>query len=1070
MKGRYHNLSDFSSLFARAQEINQKLGPWCADNFWTFAFSEKEVKKYTAKAEKLTTDETYKNDRTREKLDKQISDLQAAHEDIQSYKLRPAMATLTDFSPKVLALRECLLRYFERPSDSRCLVFVTRRETARLLKLAFDELGGPHMRCGCLIGSSSRDFDGQRYSYYQQILTIQQFRKGQLNCLFATTVAEEGLDVPDCNLVVRFDPCTTMIQFIQSRGRARHQNSKFVHLIEHDAFEEQDRLALIHESELRMKNFCNALPQDQRLGMDDDDDNDNDEIKGKLNGFPTYMIKSSGARLTYDWSLTVLNHYVSMIPHDEFDDMALKFVIFVRDGKFVAEVNLPERANISPVIGRGHNRKMHAKMSAAFETCKILRSRKLLNEHFLPIYVDQLHHMRNARLAIKSKKQQAFPIQLKPSIWSAHRGSPPTEFYLTTIRLGDGWDRDVRAIGLLTRTKLPSLPQFPLYKLTGEQSMVQSQAYHTAIGADEAMISKLTWFTLTVFKDIYNKKFEEEPKNMSYWLTPLRLDFPLEFDCDHDPSDLLDHDLLSSMHRQGPLKWEPQSPIPNESLVDKFLIDPWDGGRRFFSERIVPDLKPFDAVPGNVATGPKGYTNIVEYSSGLFKKSKERRQWAEEQPVIAAEKILHRLNTLATPNEQEQTAIMQCFVCPEPLDISRLPPDVATIGLLFPAIIHRFESYLIALDFCNELGLSVGPGRALEAVTKDSDNSDDAQAEKVNFQRGMGANYERLEFIGDTFLKMATSLATYLHNAGKDEYWMHVQRMTLLCNKNMFNVAQDRGYPKYIRSQQFSRQVFVRSLLQDAANVFKRRTWYPEGLKLLSGKGAGKKSEEPKQDLSEKSIADVCEAMIGAALVSHVETGYEDGACFNDAVKAVSAFVSSEDHEEHNMQEWKDYSKAYNIPKYQTAHPLASETAIAQKVQQVHDYAFKYIKLLSSAFTHPSCGQAYAKAPSYQRLEFLGDALLDMTAVKYLFHQFPENDPQWMTEHKMAMVSNKFLGALSAKLGFNKFLNHNSMAIRAQVTAFMEEFEEAQRESEGSRNFWEALKDPPKVRGRRKRH
>ena len=233
----------------------------------------------------------------------------------------------------------------------------------------------------------------------------------------------------------------------------------------------------------------------------------------------------------------------------------------------------------------------------------------------------------------------------------------------------------------------------------------------------------------------------------------------------------------------------------------------------------------------------------------------------------------------------------------------------------------------------------------------------------------------------------------------------------------------------------------------------------------MQGKGATK-GDDPnnyRQNLGEKTIADVCEAMIGAALVSHVITGYEESKCFDNAVKAVTTFVSSEEHDKHSMQCWDDYQTAYRAPKFQTGTCAASEIDVARQIRQVHGYEFKHMKLLMSAFTHPSVPRAWAKSANYQRLEFLGDSLLDMTAVKHLFYQYPTKDPQWMTEHKMAMVSNKFLGALAAKLGFNRFLEFNSNAIRHQMAIFVQEFAEAQREATESRGFWQSLSDPPKV-------
>ena len=125
---------------------------------------------------------------------------------------------------------------------------------------------------------------------------------------------------------------------------------------------------------------------------------------------------------------------------------------------------------------------------------------------------------------------------------------------------------------------------------------------------------------------------------------------------------------------------------------------------------------------------------------------------------------------------------------------------------VFPAIIHRIDEYLIAQETSKVLGLDIDIALTLEALTKDSDNTEDHQNhERINFQRGMGKNYERLEFLGDCFLKVATSISVFTQNPNDNEFDFHVKRMLLLCNKNLFNVAQELKIYENIRSRSFSR-------------------------------------------------------------------------------------------------------------------------------------------------------------------------------------------------------------------------------------------------------------------------
>lgn len=63
----------------------------------------------------------------------------------------------------------------------------------------------------------------------------------------------------------------------------------------------------------------------------------------------------------------------------------------------------------------------------------------------------------------------------------------------------------------------------------------------------------------------------------------------------------------------------------------------------------------------------------------------------------------------------------------------------------------------------------------------------------------------------------------------------------------------------------------------------------------------------------------------------------------------------------------------------------------------------------------------------------------------------------------MAMVSNRFLGALAVRLGLHTHLRHFSNPLQSQITHYAEEIQTAEAECEGAVDYWVATKDPPKV-------
>ncbi len=180
---------------------------------------------------------------------------------------------------------------------------------------------------------------------------------------------------------------------------------------------------------------------------------------------------------------------------------------------------------------------------------------------------------------------------------------------------------------------------------------------------------------------------------------------------------------------------------------------------------------------------------------------------------------------------------------------------------------------------------------------------------------------------------------------------------------------------------------------------------------------------------------------------------------WDESVKAVKLFANSPDHPQ---SRWSDYYAGYEKPQYQIAESTAAQVDLARKIEARHPYKFKYPRLLRSAFIHPSQPFMWEQIPNYQRLEFLGDSLLDMAFIMHLFFAYPDKDPQWLTEHKTPMVSNKFLGAVCVKLGWHTHIRQNTALLSTQIRDYVNEIEEAEREANGAVDYWVTVSDPPK--------
>jgi ERCC4-related helicase len=117
--------------------------------------------------------------------------------------------------PKIYRMEELLKQFFEKNPESRALLFTQYRDTASKIVTTLNQLGIPTAR---FVGQNVRARDAGM-SQEEQQETLNSFREGIFKVLVATSVAEEGLDIPEVNLVVFYEPIPSSIRYIQRRGR-----------------------------------------------------------------------------------------------------------------------------------------------------------------------------------------------------------------------------------------------------------------------------------------------------------------------------------------------------------------------------------------------------------------------------------------------------------------------------------------------------------------------------------------------------------------------------------------------------------------------------------------------------------------------------------------------------------------------------------------------------------------------------------------------------------------------------------------------------------------------------------
>ncbi|XP_064631779.1 LOW QUALITY PROTEIN: antiviral innate immune response receptor RIG-I-like [Lineus longissimus] len=158
-------------------------------------------------------------------------------------QLKPISNNPVHENPLLQELRKKIISYSSKVDDCCGIIFVqTRAATKRLKSWMEEDSQLMSLKPDTIMGSEDM-------TQNMQIDVVKKFRDGKHKVLISTSVAEKGLDIQQCNWVIKYLHTTNEIALVQAKGRARKMDSRFgVVAPEASGKVEKEKLNLLREA------------------------------------------------------------------------------------------------------------------------------------------------------------------------------------------------------------------------------------------------------------------------------------------------------------------------------------------------------------------------------------------------------------------------------------------------------------------------------------------------------------------------------------------------------------------------------------------------------------------------------------------------------------------------------------------------------------------------------------------------------------------------------------------------------------------------------------------------------
>ncbi|KAI1613435.1 hypothetical protein EDD36DRAFT_265124 [Exophiala viscosa] len=818
----------------------------------------------------------------------------------------PDTSTHEILSPKVELLFELLTR--ESRTALRSLVFVQRKDTA----FALAELINSHpamrdFHAFSFVGVSNPAHQGA-FDFAQLAMqneNLERFRRGEINLCIATSVLEEGIDVPAMNLVICFDERPNLRSFVQSRGRARQQESKFVILRAKVETRAKEIMFRDLENEMKKERGDSIRAFEELTAVEQ-----YEEYGGDV-----FRVPSTGATLAFHNARPLLQRFCDKLPKKEGVEIPeLTYCMEGRNGDAVSArvyhpTSLPPDLQVFHSKALWRTEKM-AKNDAAYQAYLALYHAGLLTDNLLPRELPKDFAGQNAPdnetttgEGVCAVQSQYDPWPMVTKLWSISG-----QVYAHQIEIKEE-HHDHPSLYLLLPLRVPATP-FPLY-MTGDQPV------HVSVHQGQEVASNITVarkVSLHLLSTILGRRLQGiTPSQFPFLLVPI-----------------LDQSFLEDWYMKA---------CDSRPMLDVLQDGTFSNSQYLlrYCEESVPYLYHHQ----NNSSGVPEVGSVD--SASIFATKLTRRLEFLSPPAFAK------------PAEIAESKLLSVVDCV----LLGLAADYGRLMLLVPSMTHMVEVALRSAEACK------GPLKRLDFKNLDM------VSQALTLPRVGANNYERLEFLGDDILKFYASFQVFVDYPHHPENLLTIERGRLINNQRLQKTTRLLGLDRFLTQHKFS------------------------GAQWTAGVSRSPVTDEVpvKTHLSSKTLADVVEALIGAAKM-------DDATSDTREAKVISALQLFLDE-----VQWRTLAENIERLTVRKASSVAG-LDLLKPVETLIGYPFNDRSLLAEALTQSSLGRGVS---SYERLEFLGDAILDHIVKTRLFDSPLMLDPEQMTLRRHALVSHATL-------------------------------------------------------------